>query len=87
MRLVLTGHHLGGGELERWIHLAAIRALVFHATAVLTTLVLSAVVCFVIQRLMHEGPFKRLMILIDELLTLVLILFFVVELGVYFWPK
>jgi hypothetical protein len=67
------------------VHLQAIQALVFHATAVLTTLLLTAVTGFMIQRVVHEGPIKRIVILIDQIAAALLILFFVAELGLFFW--
>ena len=72
-------------EIGEWVHLEAIQALVFHSTAVLTTLLLTAVTGFVIQRVMHEGPIKRVVILIDQIAAALLILFFVGELAIFFW--
>ena len=40
-----------GGGIANWIHLEAIQVLAYHASAVIVTLVLSAVVGYVIQRL------------------------------------
>jgi hypothetical protein len=74
-------------EIGEWVHLQAIQALVFHATAVLTTLLLTAVTGFVIQRVMHEGPIKRIVILIDQIAAALLILFFVGELALFFWHQ
>src|SRR5271170_2041437 len=72
-------------EIGEWVHLQAIQALVFHATAVLTTLLLTAVTGFMIQRVMHEGLIKRIVILIDQIAAALLILFFVAELALFFW--
>jgi hypothetical protein len=77
-----VGHTIGD-----WIHLEAIQLLVYHATAVITALLLSAVVGFVIQRLMREGPIQRLIILIDEIFVALVILFLVVEVGLHLWSK
>jgi len=68
-----------------WIHLEAIQVLVYHASAVIVTLVLSALVGYAIQRLMREGWLKRMVILIDELLVAGLVIFFVTELVLHFW--
>jgi hypothetical protein len=77
-----AGHAIGD-----WIHLEAIQLLVYHASAVITALVLSAAVGFVIQRLMREGPIKRLVILIDEIFVALVILFLVAEMGLHFWHR
>jgi hypothetical protein len=68
-----------------WVHLEVIQLLVYHASAVIVTLVLSALVGYVIERLMREGWLKRLVILVDELLVAALVLFFVGELVLYLW--
>lgn len=68
-----------------WIHVEAIQVLAYHASAVIVTLVLSALVGYVIQRLMKEGWLKRLVVLIDELLVAALVIFFVAELVLHFW--
>ena len=74
-------------RIEDWIHLEAIQLLVHHASAVITALVLSALVVFVIERLMREGPVRRLIILIDEIFVALLIVFFVGEAVLSFWHK
>jgi len=76
-----------GHTIEDWIHLEAIQLLVYHASAVIAALLLSAVVGSVIQRLMREGPIKRLVILIDEIFVALVILFLVAEMGLHFWQK
>jgi hypothetical protein len=77
----------GGGGIANWIHLEAIQVLAYHASAVIVTLVLSALVGYVIQRLMKEGWVKRLVTLLDELLVAALVIFFVAELVLYFWHR
>jgi hypothetical protein len=76
-----------GGGIANWIHLEAIQVLAYHASAVIVTLVLSAIVGYVIQRLMREGWVKRLVTLLDELLVAALVIFFVAELVLYFWQQ
>jgi hypothetical protein len=76
-----------GGGIANWIHLEAIQVLAYHASAVIVTLVLSALVGYVIQRLMKEGWVKRLVTLLDELLVAALVIFFVAELVLYFWQQ
>lgn len=82
-----TGGGTIGYRIGDWIHLDAIQRLVYHASAVITALVLSAVVGFVIQRLMRDGPVKRLIIWIDEIFVALVILFLVAEAGLHFWQK
>jgi hypothetical protein len=77
----------GPVSITDWIHLEAIQLLVYHASAVITTLVLSALVCFVIERLMRDGPMKRVIILIDEIFVALVILFLVAEAALHFWQK
>jgi hypothetical protein len=81
----------GGGRVSHsiadWIHIEAIQLLVYHATAVIAALLLSAVVGFVIQKLMREGPIKHLIILIDEIFVAAVVLFLVAEVGLHFWQK
>jgi len=74
-------------EIGDWVHLEAIQALVYHATAVVATLLLTAVTGFAIQRLMKRGPVKRIVVLIDQIAAALLILFFMAELALYFWRK
>ena len=82
-----SGGEPAGHSIEDWIHLEVIRLLVYHATAVIAALLLSAAVGFVIQRLMREGPIKHLIILIDEIFVALVILFLVAEVGLHFWQK
>ena len=77
----------GRGGIANWIHLEAIQVLAYHASAVIVTLVLSALVGYVIQRVMKEGWLKRLVTLLDELLVAALVIFFVAELVLYFWQQ
>jgi hypothetical protein len=67
-------------ELANWIHLEAIRRLVHHTSAVIATLVLFSLVGFLIQRLMHDGPIKRVVLWVDELALLGLFVYFAYEL-------
>lgn len=87
LRVVENEGAVTGHGIANWIHLEAIQLLVYHASAVITTLVLSALVGFVIQRLMRDGPIKQLVILIDQLFVAAVILFFVVEMALHFWHR
>jgi hypothetical protein len=76
-----------GHAIVEWIHLEAIQLLVRHASAVIATLLLSALVGFLIQRVMRDGPIKHLVILIDQLFVAGVILFLVAEMAFHFWQK
>jgi hypothetical protein len=66
--------------LAEWIHLDAIKALVHHTSAVIAAAVLFALVGFVVQRLLHDGPIKRAVLLVDEVVLLCLFVYFAYEL-------
>ncbi len=66
--------------LARWIHLEAIRALVHHTSAVVAAVVLFALVGFLTERLMHDGPIKHAVRWVDELVLLGLFVYFAYEL-------
>ena len=68
------------GGLSDWIHVGAIQALFHHTSAIIAALIASAIVGFVVQRMLHDGPIKRAILLLDELLVLCLFLFFAYEL-------
>src|ERR1700691_4928645 len=76
-----------GGGIANWIHLEAIQVLAYHASAVIVTLGLSAVVGYFIHPLMEDGGLKRLVPLLDEVLVAALVIFFVVEILLYFWHQ
>jgi multisubunit Na+/H+ antiporter MnhE subunit len=67
-------------EWSDWIHLSAIQALLHHTSAVIAALVVSTIVGFLVQRLLHDGLIKRAVLLLDELLVLCLFLYFAYEL-------
>jgi hypothetical protein len=66
--------------LSDWIHLSAIQALIHHTSAVIAAVVMFALVGFVVQRLLHDGPIKRAVLWIDELVLLCLFVYFTYEL-------
>lgn len=84
--VVRSGEPIGHG-IGAWVYLEAIQALVYHATAIVATLLLMALTGFVIQRVMHDGPIKRVVALIDQIAAGSLILFFIAELVLHFWHK
>ncbi len=67
-------------ELSDWIHLDAIRALLHHTSAVMAAVVMFAAVGFVVQRLLHDGPIKRAVLWMDEVVLLCLFVYFAYEL-------
>lgn len=67
-------------EWSDWVHLEAIQALVHHTTAVVAAVVMFALVGYVVQRLLHEGPIKRAVLWIDEFVLLCLFVYFAYEL-------
>jgi len=79
-----TRAHLGAVEgLEAWVNVRVIQELVHHTTGVIAAVVLFWAASFVMQRLMHDGPIKRCVLLLDELVLLCLFVYFAYELFVY----
>ncbi len=70
----------GPSGLAGWIHIEAIQALVHHTSAIVTAVLLFAVVSFLTRRVMHEGIIKRAVLLVDELALLGLFIYFAYEL-------
>jgi len=66
--------------LSGWIHIEAIRALVHHTSAVVAAVVLFALVGFLTERLMHDGPIKHAVRWVDEIVLLGLFIYFAYEL-------
>jgi hypothetical protein len=81
---VLRTISLSDGErisgLADWIHVSAIQALFHHTSAVIAALIASAVLGYLVQRLLHDGPVKRAILLLDELMVFCLFLYFAYEL-------
>ncbi len=70
----------GSVGLAGWIHLEAVRALVHHTSAVVAAVVLFALVGFLTERLMHDGPIKHAVRWVDEIALFGLFIYFVYEL-------
>jgi uncharacterized protein YecT (DUF1311 family) len=70
--IMLAAASSGGalGELDRWIHLDAIQALVHHATAVAAAIFLFAVTARLISYLIPDGHAKQIVIIIDDIVLL-----------------
>ena len=67
-------------KLAHWFDLEAIKLLTHHTSAVVTALVLTALVGFLVQRLLHDGFAKKCILLIDELLIVGLFVWFAYQL-------
>ncbi|MFZ0888476.1 MAG: hypothetical protein WA005_08500 [Candidatus Binataceae bacterium] len=78
--LPMRAGRLASIEWSDWIHLDAIRVLVHHTSAVVTAVAMFALVGFVVQRLLHEGPIKRAVLWMDEIVLLCLFAYFAYEL-------
>ncbi|MGD0073432.1 MAG: hypothetical protein ABSD31_03735 [Candidatus Binataceae bacterium] len=68
------------GELVHWIDLEAIRLLSHHASAVVTAVVLTGIVGYLVQRLLHDGFAKKCILWIDEVMIVGLFLWFAYKL-------
>jgi hypothetical protein len=68
------------GELVHWIDLGAIRLLSHHASAVVTAVVLTGIVGYLVQRLLHDGFAKKCIFWIDEVMIVGLFLWFAYKL-------
>jgi uncharacterized protein YecT (DUF1311 family) len=58
------------GDLNEWIHLDAIRALVHHASAVITAIFIFAISARLIAYLIPNGHAKKLVMIIDDVVLL-----------------
>jgi len=67
-------------QLGHWLDLEAIRLLTHHTSAVITAVLLTALVGFVVQKLLHDGFAKKCILWIDELLIVGLFVWFAYEL-------
>jgi multisubunit Na+/H+ antiporter MnhE subunit len=73
----------GAGQASSWsdwVHVNAIQALFHHTSAVIAALIVSAVLGYLVQRLLHDGPVKRAILMLDELMVFCLFLYFAYEL-------
>ena len=71
------------GGLAGWINFRAIQALTHHTSAVIVAVVMFWLVGFIVQHLMHDGTFKRCVLLVDEFALLCLFVYFAYELFLY----
>ncbi len=68
------------GELVHWIDLEAIKLLTHHASAVVTAVALTAIVAYLVRRLLHDGFAKKCILWIDEVMIVGLFLWFAYKL-------
>lgn len=71
-------------NLERWINIRVIQRLVHHASGVIVALLMFWLVGTLIQKLLHEGPIKKYVVMFDQLVLLGLFVFFAWELFSHF---
>ncbi len=67
-------------KLAHWIDLEAIKLLAHHTSAVVTAVFLTALVGYLVRRLLHDGLAKKCILWIDELLVVGLFVWFAYEL-------
>jgi hypothetical protein len=73
--------------LGAWLNLEAIQILTHHTSAVVTAVVLFWLVGFVVQRLLHETIFKKIVLWLDEFVLVCLFIYFAYELFIYLWQR
>ena len=67
-------------KLEHWLDLEAIKLLTHHTSAVVTAVLLTALVGFLVQKLLHDGFAKKCILWLDEFLIVGLFVWFAYEL-------
>jgi len=67
-------------NLAHWLDLEAIRLLTHHTSAVVTAVTLTAIVAYLVRRLLHDGFAKQCILWIDEFLIVGLFLWFAYKL-------
>lgn len=67
-------------KVERWIDVEAIKLLTHHTSAVVTAVVLTSLVAFLVQKILHDGLAKKCILLIDEFMIIGLFLWFAYKL-------
>jgi hypothetical protein len=67
-------------NLAHWLNLEAIKLLTHHTSAVVAAVLLTALVGYLVQRLLHDSFAKKCILWMDELLIVALFLWFAYEL-------
>ena len=74
-------------ELERWVNLHAIQALVHHASAMVVAIVVFAVVARLAIYLLPHNRVRKAVVIIDDIVLIGLVAWFGWELFVYLWNR
>ncbi|HZO80722.1 MAG TPA: hypothetical protein VFB33_03430 [Candidatus Binataceae bacterium] len=74
-------------ELERWINLHAIQALVHHATGMIVALIVFAIVARLAIYLLPHNRVRYAVVIIDDIVLIGLVAWFGWELFVYLWNR
>lgn len=74
-------------ELERWLNLHAIQALVHHASAMVVAIVVFAVVARLAIYLLPHNRVRNAVVIIDDIVLIGLVAWFGWELFVYLWNR
>jgi heme A synthase len=69
--------HVG---LEEWLNLEAIKLFTHHTSAIVAAVVLFWLVGWLVRKLVHDGVFKRVVLLLDELVLVCIFAYFAYEL-------
>jgi len=67
-------------HVERWIDVETVKLLTHHTSAVLSAVLLTALVAYLVQKILHDGFAKQAILLIDEVLIIGLFLYFAYKL-------
>jgi hypothetical protein len=74
-------------EVERWINLHAIQALIHHASAMVVAIVVFAVVARLAIYLLPHNRVRHAVVIIDDVVLIGLVAWFGWELFVYLWNR
>jgi len=75
------------GELQEWVHLDAIQALVHHATAVIAAIFIFGITARLITYLIPNGYAKRIVIIVDDVILLAVFILAGWRLLEYMWVR
>lgn len=73
------------GALEDWVHLQAVQAISQHATAVIFAVLVFGVLGRLIAHLIPEGHARKVVIVLDDIVLIVVLALFGYELISYLW--
>lgn len=72
-------------ELRHWINFEAIRALTHHASGVIVAVLVFALVGRLVLYLVPDSLFKHAVIIVDDVVLVLLMIWFGYQLFVYLW--